>query len=444
MNISKGIFILFLVPWSLWAQEPPHSYSLEEAIAFALENNYTAVNASRDMDDAIKQKWEVIADGLPQINAAVNYQNQLEQPVSLIPSEFFGGEPGTFTPIVFGQPQQVTATGTLRQQIFDGSYIVGVQATRTFLDYSKNNKEKTDQEVKAATVNAYGNVLLAQETVTITAKNKATLENNLYETQKLFENGLADEESVEQLQITLATVESALKNAQRLEGITLQMLNLILGLPIDTNTILTDSLDDLTQEQIAYNFMDMSFDVRNNVDYKLVLNLNQQRELELKLARSRALPTLNAFVNYGSSSFSDSFNFLSGEPDWFNFSVLGIDLDIPIFSSLKRSAGSQRARIALDKAKTQLFETEERLRLDWQRAKSDFTFAIEEYQTRKSNLQLAERIERKNQIKYQEGLASSFELRQAQTQLYTAQQEYLQSMVDVINRKTALENIINQ
>ena len=444
MNTRKWIFVLFLLPLHAWAQEPPHSYSLEEAIAFALENNYSSVNASRDMDDAIQQKWEVIADGLPQINAAINYQNQLKQPVSQIPSEFFGGEPGTFTPIVFGQPQQLTATGTLRQQIFDGSYIVGVQATRTFLEYSQNNKEKTDQEVKAATVNAYGNVLLARETVNIAENNVSTLENNLFETQKLFENGLADEESVEQLQITLASVVSARNSAQRLEGITLQMLNLIMGLPIDTRTVLTDTLDDLTQEQIAYNFVDTTFDVRNNVDYKLVLNLNEQRELELKLARSRALPTLNAFVNYGSTSFSDSFNFLSSDSDFFDFSVLGVDLDIPIFSSLRRSAGTQRAKIALEKAKTQLFETEERLRLDWERAKSDFTFSIEEYETRKNNLQLAERIERKNQIKYQEGLASSFELRQAQTQLYTAQQDYLQSMVDVINRKTALENIINQ
>ena len=444
MNTRKWIFVLFLLPLFSWAQDPPHSYSLEEAIIFALENNYSAVNASRDMDDAVKQKWEVIADGLPQINAAVNYQNQLKQPVSQIPSEFFGGEPGTFTPIVFGQPQQLSATGTLRQQIFDGSYIVGVQATRTFLDYSKNNKEKTDQEVKAATVNAYGNVLLAQETVSIAQNNVTTLENNLFETQKLFENGLADEESVEQLQITLASVQSALNSAQRLEGITLQMLNLIMGLPIDTGTTLTDTLDDLTQEQIAYNFMDTTFDVRNNVDYKLVLNLNEQRELELKLAKSKALPRLNAFVNYGSTAFGDSFNFLGSDAEFFDFSVLGVDLDIPIFSSLKRSAGTQRAKIALEKAKTQLFETEERLRLDWERAKSDFTFSIEEYETRKNNLQLAERIERKNQIKYQEGLATSFELRQAQTQLYTAQQDYLQSMVDVINRKTALENIINQ
>ena len=444
MKMKKWLFIVFIGTAIVSAQEPAHRYSLEDAIAYALENNYSSVNASRDMIDAQKQKWEVIADGLPQINAAISYQNQLKQPVSLIPAEFFGGEPGTFTPITFGQPQQANATATLRQQIFDGSYIVGVQATRTFLDYSKNNKEKTDQEVKAAVVNAYGNVLLAQETVTIAQNNKNTLEKTLFETQKLFENGLGDEESVEQLQITLSSVESALKNAQRLEGITLQILNLVMGVPIATQTVLTENLDDLTQEQIAFNMMDSELNITNNVDYKLVLNLNEQRELELKLARSRALPKLNAFVNYGSTSFSDSFDFFSGDPEWFDSSVLGFDLDIPIFSSLKRSAGTQRAKIALEKAKTQLFETEERVRLDWQRARSDFQFAIEEYQTKKNNLDLAERIEQKNQIKYQEGLASSFELRQAQTQLYTAQQEYLQSMVDVINRKTALENILNQ
>ncbi len=444
MKMTKWLFIVFLGTAMVSAQEQPHRYSLDEAIAFALENNYSSVNASRDMIDAQKQKWEVIADGLPQINAAISYQNQLKQPVSLIPAEFFGGEPGTFTPITFGQPQQANATATLKQQIFDGSYIVGVQATRTFLDYSQNNKEKTDQEVKSAVVSAYGNVLLAQETVTIAQNNKNTLEKTLFETQKLFENGLGDEESVEQLQITLSSVESGLKNAQRLEGITLQILNLVMGLPISTPTLLTEDLDDLTQAQIAFNMMDSDLNIKNNVDYKLVLNLNEQRELELKLARSRALPKLNAFINYGSTSFSDSFDFFSGDPEWFDSSVLGFDLDIPIFSSLKRSASTQRAKIALDKAKTQLFETEERVRLDWQRARSDFQFAIEEYQTKKNNLDLAERIEQKNQIKYQEGLASSFELRQAQTQLYTAQQEYLQSMVDVINRKTALENILNQ
>ena len=438
--LSLFLLLLFTVVQS---QEQPNSFSLDEAIAFALENNYSAVNADRDIQDAIKQKWETIADGLPQISGDISYQNQLKQPVSLIPAEFFGGDPGTFVPITFGQPQQANATATLRQQIFDGSYLVGVQATKTFLRYSTNNKEKTDLEVRKAVVEAYGNVLLAIEGITILEKNLATVEKNLFETTKIFENGLGDEESVEQLQITFSSLETTYKYSIRLKEITQRMLNLIMGLDIDTPIQLTEKLDDLTLRKIDLKLLDSPFSMENNVDYKLALNLNEQRALELKLAKSRALPTLNAFVNYGSASFSDSFNFLSGIPDWYNSSILGFDLNIPIFSSLKRRAGTQRAKIALEKAKTQLTEAEEQIRLQVERSKSEYFLAIEQYETSKQNLGLAERIEIKNQVKYFEGLASSFELRQAQIQLYTAQQEYLQSMVDVINTKTALETLLN-
>ncbi len=443
MKIRFILVFIFFTMIKGYSQDLPESFTLEEAITYALEHNYSAINSNRDIIDAQKQKWETIADGLPQINGAVSYSNQLKQTISLIPAEFFGGEAGTFEPVIFSEPQQVSATATLTQQIFDGSYIVGVQATKTFLNYTANNKEKTDLDVRKAVVEAYGNVLLSQESISILEKNQATLAKNLFETKKIFENGLGEEESVEQLQITLSSVESQLKNAIRLKEITLQMLNLLIGKPIDSPTKLTENLDDLTLKQIDLNLLDSPLNMENNVDFKLASNLNEQRALELKLAKSRALPTLNAYINYGSISYSDSFDFLSGDPEWFDYSILGFDLNIPIFSSLKRSASTQRARIALEKAKTQFTEAQEQIRLEWQRAKSNYTLAIEEYDTAKNNLALAERIENKNEIKYFEGLASSFDLRQAQTQLYSAQQEYLQSMVTVINTKTALETILN-
>ncbi|PQJ16092.1 TolC family protein [Aureicoccus marinus] len=436
--------VLVLGFFQAHAQEEPTSFSLQEAIDYALKYNYSILNADRDLLDAQKQKWEVIASGLPQISAAVSYQNQLKQPVNQIPAEFFGGEPGTFAEVVFGQPQSVTAFATLTQQIFDGSYIVGVQATQTFLRYSENNKKKTDQEVLQSVVEAYGNVLLAQESVLIFRKNLATLEKNLYETKRIFENGLGDQESVDQLQITFTSVENQLKNAERLEKITLQMLNVLLGREVGSELVLTDKLNELTQSQINYNLLESDLVLENNIDYQIVENLNDQRRLELKLAKSRALPTLNAFVNYGFSGFGEQFNFLQREQDWFASSVLGIDLRVPIFSSLGRSASTQRAKIAYEKAKTQKKETEQLIWLQHETAKSNYILAIEEYNTSKKNLELAERIEGQNQVKYSEGVASSFELRQAQTQLYSAQQEYLQNMVRVINSKTELQNILNK
>lgn len=421
-----------------------YSFTLEEAIAFALENNYSAINADRDIIDAQKQKWEVIATGLPQITGDVSYQNQLKQPVSLIPGEIAGGDPGTFIPVVFGQQHQATATATLRQKLFDGTYIVGVQATKAFLSYSANNREKTRLDIRKSVTEAYGNVLLAQESVFIFEKNLETLDKNLYETQKIFENGLGDEESVDQLQITKSSVENQLKNAIRLQDITRQMLNLMMGIAIDAPTKLEEDLDVLAQQQIDLGLMETQLNMENNVDYKLALNLNEQRFYEWKQAKSRALPTLDAFINYGSSAFADNFNFFNSDQQWFDSSVLGFDLSIPIFSSMGRSASTSRAKIALEKAKTQLTEAQEQIRLQLDQGKSEYILAIEEYETAKQNLKLAERIENKNQIKYTEGIASSFDLRQAQTQLYDAQQGYLQSMVEVINKKTGLEVILNE
>jgi outer membrane protein TolC len=443
MKVQFLTLITFIGTNLAFSQDLPKSFSLEEAIVYALEYNYSVINADREILDAQKQKWEIIATGLPQIDGNLSYQNQLKQPVTLIPGEIVGGDPGSFLPVVFGQQNQVNATATLRQQIFDGSYIVGVQATEAFLRYSQNNKEKTDQEVRKAVIEAYGNVLLAKETVAILENNKATLEKNLFETQKLYENGLGDEESVEQLQITLSSISSALKNSIRFEDITLQMLNLMMGLPIENQTELTENLDDLVLKQIDFNLLESEFYMENNLDYKLVYNLNEQRYYELKLAKSKALPTLNAFVNYGTSAFSNTFTFFENQQQWYGASVLGFDLKIPIFSSLNRSATTQRAKIAYDQAKTQLTETEEQIKLQLERAKSDYIFSIEEYETTKNNLNLAERIEKKNETKYFEGLATSFELRQAQVQLYTAQQDYLESMVQVINRKTELETVLN-
>jgi outer membrane protein TolC len=435
--------ISLLLPLAGPAQDLPEQFSLEEAVAYALEHNYSSVNASRDLVDAQKQKWETIATGLPQIDGTFSYQDQIKQPLSLIPAEFFGGEPGTFIPVVFGPPRTSTATATLRQKIFDGSYIVGVQATKAFMRYSENNKEKTDQEVRKNVVEAYGNVLLARESVAIVKKNIDAVEKNLYETRKLFENGLAEEESVEQLQITYSNLQNYLNNAVRFSDITLQMLNTIMGLPLDHPTRLTQELDDLVLQQTQLDILDTPLTLENNVDYKMALNYNEQRFYELKLAKSKALPTLNAFINYGRTAFSDPFKIVDSDAQNFESSVLGFNLNIPIFSSLERSASTQRAKIALEKAKTELQETEKQVALQLERARNDYQLAIETYQTSKDNLALAERIENKNNIKYTEGLATSFELRQAQTQLYTAQQEYLQAMVDVINRKTDLENILN-
>jgi outer membrane protein TolC len=434
-----------------FSQETAQNFSLQEAIDYALENSRAAKNAERDIEAAKKQKWETTASGLPQLSASIDYQNFLKQQVSLIPASILSENDRNnlglslddqFT-VVFGTKQSVNAFATVNQKIFDGSYLVGLQSAIVFLEISKNAKEKTDLDVRKAVINAYGNVLLAEESVKILERNIDVLEKNLNETTKIYKNGLGEEESVEQLQITLSGVASNLNNTNRLKDLAYQMLNITLGLDINQNLVLTDNLETLTIKNIELDLLGASNDVGNTIDYKIAKNDKRSKELLLKLEKSKALPTLNAFLNGGYSAFSNEFSFADSDQSWFGSSLLGINLSIPVFSSGARSASTQRARINLEKAKADLTETEQKIKLQIASAKSDYKFSVEDYDNKKQNLNLAERIEKKNQIKFSEGIASSFELRQAQTQLYTAQQEYLQSMLDVINKKAELETVLN-
>lgn len=426
-----------------FTQQRDYTFTLEEAVEFALDSSYIAINSRREIAKSIKQKWETTSAGLPQINGVVDYQNMLKQPVTLIPGEIAGGEPGTFVPVTFGTKQQMSLTATLTQLIFDGSYLVGLKAAKVFVQYNENANEKNLLQVREGVINAYGGVLVAKEGIRILESNLETITTNLKETKAMYENGFVEAEDVEQLQITTAQITNDLRNAKRLEAISMQMFNLSLGIAVDAQVVLEDDLKSLAEQSIGMLLQEPQFNFENNVDYRIAKNLTKQRELEVQLEKSKALPRLSGFVNYATSAFDNDFVFFDSETSWYQSSIFGISMEVPIFSSLQRSARTQQAKIALDQAKTDFTYATQQIRLELDRAQSNFEYAIENYHTSEENLKLAQGIEKKNRIKYREGISSSFELRQAQIQLYTAQQEYINSMKNVIDTKVALETVIN-
>lgn len=445
-RVSYIIIFFFLTSFS-WAQDreiqPAYTFTLEEALVFGVKNNYSSRIAEKEVERTLKQKWEIISQGLPQLSGNVDYQNLLKQPVTLLPAEIVGGAPGTFVPVRFGTQQNLGGTATWNQLIFDGSYIVGVQSAQTLLQISRNARTKTEQSVKEAIISAYGNVLLAEESVGILENNVQSISKNFQDTRKIFESGLAEEEDVEQLNITLIGLENNLNRSRRMLGISYEMLNMTLGLPFDTQLTLTEDLDDLAMKFYDLSLIGKEIPVEQNIDYLIAENTAEAARIFVRLEKAKALPTLSAFVNYGFQGYSEKFTFFTSDQEYFTQSILGVSLNIPIFSSGMRSARTQQKQIEYEQALLDLEDTENRIRLDINRARNDYEYSLEAYEMQKRNLELAERIENKNQIKFFEGLGSSFELSEAQRQLFSAQQELLQSMLNVITTKATLENLLD-
>jgi outer membrane protein TolC len=444
---QKLTVLCLLIASSLWAQEAKISFSftLEQAIEHAVKNNYSMINVNRDVTAAKKKKWETTTMGLPQINGSVNYQNTFEFTKQGAAANAFNpaANPNDIVLLAFGTKHVAIGNLTLSQLIFDGSYLVGLQSAKTYLQISENAKVKTGQEIREMVINSYGNVLLADESIKILENNKKILEKTLADTKEILKNGLIEEENVEQLQITLASLSSSLENVKRQKRIAVDLLKLLLGIDLEEELILTDQLNTLTQNNIDLALLKKEFQAENTIDYQIGKNIEKSKLLLLKLEQSKALPSLAAQLNFGYNSFANQFDFLNNTQKWNNFSNVGVGLNVPVFSSLGRSSRTQQAKIALEQAKTSVTETEQKLKLQFAKAKSDYEFSIEQLATSKSNLNLAERIESKNQIKFKEGLASSFDLTEAQRQLYSAQQSYLQAMLDVINKKATLEKLVN-
>jgi outer membrane protein TolC len=221
------------------------------------------------------------------------------------------------------------------------------------------------------------------------------------------------------------------------------MLNITLGNDISTKLTLTDDLDSLVLSNTDLSLVSHNFNLKSHIDFKIAQNDRESKRLLMRLEQSKALPSLSAFVNYGQVANSNTFTFLDSEQQWFDSSLLGVSLNIPIFSSFKRRSKTKQAKIALETADIRLEEIKLKLKLQAENAKSDYQLSIDTYQTAKRNLNLSERIEKKQQIKFNEGITTSFDLLQAQNQLYAQQNNYIQSMLNIIASKATLENALN-
>ncbi len=439
-KLALLLFAFFLVSNKSDAQEETNSFSLANAIQYATEHSYVLQNTMNDVAIAEKKVWETISIGLPQVSGSANYNAFLNLPVTLLPGEFFGGEPGTYVPVKFGQDYSSDFGLSVNQLIFDGSYIIGVGSVQLYLDLAKQRHEKTAIDIREAVTQAYYVVLVGQEYLAVMEDNLQNVQKTFNETKILYDNGFREEQDVDQIQLVLRNAESEVTKAQREITVAKVVLKYTMGYNVSDEIELTDSIGQfIAPLQTKQN--SIQFDFNNHIDYRLAASNFEVSQKLLGIEKVEYLPRLSGFYNYSKNAYGNNANLFNSNTSWYPSSLVGLQMTLNIFNSGQKRSKVQQAKIDLQKAENDILLTEQMLQKDYLSAVAQMESALETFGNDMENRELAERIRDKTKIKFDNGLSTSTELTQIENQYIDTYRALVNSTLQLLQADLNLKKV---
>ncbi len=408
------------------------SFSLEEALQYARENNFDKQIARLDMDKAEKKVKETIGIGLPQINGSGRYSNNLKLPVMV-----FQGET-----IPIGQKHNGTGALALNQLLFDGSYIVGVQSTKAFQKISELATLKTDEALTEAILQLYASIIVSNETLKIYKENLKVLDKNLHDVEEIYRVGLGEEQTVEQMTFNRNRMTNSIINTENIIKTLYQNLEYVMNLEEGKSLKLTTTFDDLVNQSTDLVDETQFNNLENHIDLRIAKNQTITDRLQLKYEKSKFLPSLSGFLSTEYNAFSDRFNLTSQK--WYNTSMWGLSINVPIFSGLQRIARVQQSQYQLQKSELNELKIKRELQKKVNESFINFQNALLQLDIAQQQVALSESIFNKENIKFFEGLGTSLELTQAENQVFQAQAQLIQTVSEVVNQKITLDKALGK
>jgi outer membrane protein TolC len=447
--------------------------SLKEAQEFAVKNSPVMKSAQLDIESARKKVWETTAIGLPQVSGKVSYSYMITVPPTLEMFNSFSGLGGNFGTIygMIGQlaAQQgnltvlqqldslsnassgeaeeaatvddmrwgLTADLTVSQLVFSGAYLVGLQTTKVFKSLTELALTRSEKDLRQNVASGYYLVLMVEENARVLDSTLNATEKLYDEMKKIFQAGLMDETDVDQLNITVRNIRNAKNALDRQRDVAYNLLKYQMGYDLKARLILTETLNSFISDAEIARLVLEPFSVENTAEYQLLETQVRLNEMNVKLNKVAFLPDVVAFYQHQENFNDKSFSFTP--PDLF-----GLSMSIPIFSSGSKLAKLSQAKIDLQKTRYSHEQATQGMQLDFESSKNALMNAYDKYITNRDNMTLAEKIHNRTLTKFREGLSSSMELTQAQSQYLTAQSNFYNAMYELLTAKAKIEKMLNK
>lgn len=438
-SITTTMAILLVV---LAHAQGPVQLSLKQALDMAATQSYAVQASALEAEKSKAKVKEITAMGLPQINGEVQLQNFIDVPTQLIPNFFSPGQGPEFIAAQFGLPWNASAGATLSQLIFDGSYLIGLKATKAVAEQSRQELEKTAADARNQAAKAYFGVLSAEEGARLAGEGIPLLEKSRNEVQAMLDVGFMETTDVDRITIQLEQLRTAQRSFRQQAEVARMMLNLTLGLPQGTPVTLTDALSGIIDDPDETALSEVALDPAGHIEQQVAENLVLLSDLQRRNERSKGLPSLGGFLSHQQVWNGPDFD-PGGAYPFYPTTLWGLKLTVPIFSSTGRIQKVKQAALALEQAEVNRTATSERLKVMAEQSRTQARTAYDNFKTEERSLALARNIFERTNIKFTEGAITSFELTQEQGNYLMAQETYIQRMVELLMARADLRKALD-
>lgn len=444
-----------LITTALYAQQDTvhqHAFSLQQALDYAKNNNVQVKNALLDIQIQQQTNREVTGRAYPQINGSVGTTYNPNVATQVIPNFISpatyqvlineGVKDGNGNPIQmpsemgyiaaqFGTKFSATAGVSLSQILFDGQVFVGLQARESLIKFQEKKAEVTEENIRANVYKIYYQLLVSKTQIELLDANIELLSKLQHDTKVMYENGFAEKLDLDKIEVQIANLQTEKISALNKIRNGYLGLKVLIGMPVKDSLALTDTISD---EQIKNGMLEaegIDFDYAQRKDYQyadLGVTLGEYDLRRYKLAK---LPTLNLNGYYNKNAQRDKFNFFNNG-SWYNISAITAQLNIPIFTGMAANARIAKAKLSLQQTINQRDALKISIDNEIQSARNDFNTAISTLDYQKKNMQLAEAVFQQTKKKFEVGTGSNTEINQAQTDMKTAQTNYINALYNAI------------
>ena len=437
------IYVLFFclswaIPTKAQQKDTIATFTLNQAISYAQKHQSSILNAQIDEQIAKNTVKQTIGIGLPQLSGNASFQDFIKIPTSLLPGEVFG-QPGTQIPVQFGVKYNSVIGLELNQLVFDGTYLVGLKAARTYKELSTKNTKRTRIETAVAVSKAYYSVLVSNEQLSLLDANLDRLKKSLNDTEQLFKNGFVEKIDVDRLRVLNNNLITERENVIRLLALNKDLLKFQMGMTIGSELTLIDQISTVS----VYDNVVLAKDTtayRKRIEYSLLETQKALNNLDVKRYKSTFLPSLSAFGSTSNNFQSNSFSGLYDNR--FPTTVVGLRLSVPIISGGQKTYQLRNAKLAVLKTENDLNNLQNTINLDIKQAQTTYKNGQQSLENQRRNMDLAKEVLRVTKIKYEQGVGSSIEVTTAETSLKEAQNNYISALYDMLINKVNLDKAL--